>query len=182
MAIAFRSFTGEYELDRTHSTFQFAVRHVNVSTFRASFGDVDARLVVEDDAIVLEARARVESVSIVEPAEFRDHVVHGADFFAADAHPDITFRSTSVELGDDRAAAVSGELTIRGRSRSVTAHGRYQPPTEDPFGMYRAGLDLHATVDRRSWGMNWQMPLPDGGDALGWDVEITVQLELIGKD
>lgn len=179
MATATQPFTGVYELDRNHSTVQFAVRHVQVSKFRASFADIDARLVAQDDAIALEGRAVVESISIVEPPEFRDHVVRGVDFFDADAHPAITFRSTSVELGDDGAATVSGELTIRGVSRSVTAHGTYRRPREDPFGAYRAGLELAATIDRRGWEMSWQLPLPDGSDALGWDVEITVQLELV---
>ncbi len=181
MATAVQPFTGVYELDRNHSTVQFAVRHVQVSMFRASFADIDAQLVAQDDAIALEGRALVESISIVEPADFRDHVVRSADFFDADAHPAITFRSTSVQLGDDGSASVSGELTIRGVSRSVTAHGTYRLPRKDPFGAYRAGVELAATVDRRGWEMNWQLPLPDGSDALGWDVEITAQLELVKK-
>ncbi|HSC90199.1 MAG TPA: YceI family protein [Gaiellaceae bacterium] len=182
MATAAPPFTGVYELDRHHSTVQFAVRHVQVSTFRASFADVDALLTVGEDTIALEGRALVESVSIAEPPEFRDHVVRSEDFFDADEHPLITFRSTSVELGDDGAATVSGELALRGVSRPVTAVGTYQPPREDPFGTYRAGLELRATVDRRSWEMSWQIPLPDGSDALGWDVEITAQLELTRRD
>ena len=105
-------------------------------------------------------------------------MVRGLDFFDADSHPLITFRSTRVELGEDGTATVSGDLAIRGVSSQVTAKGTYQPPREDPFGTYRAGLELQATVDRRSWAMNWQIPLPDGSDALGWEVEIMVQLEL----
>ena len=179
MATVAKTLTGTYELDRTHSTVQFAVKHVGVSTFRASFADVDARLTVEDDAIALEGRVGVESVSIVEPAEFREHVVRGADFFDADTFPVITFRSTSVELGDDGAVTLGGELTIRETSQTVTVRGTYEPPREDPFGNVRTGLDLRATIDRRNWAMDWQAPLPGGGDALGWDVEITAQLELI---
>ncbi len=178
MATFVQPFIGTYELDRNHSMFQFAVRHMKVSTFRASFADIDARLTAEGDTIELEGRALAESVSIAEPPEFRDHVVRSTDFFDADAHPLIRFRSTSVELEDDGSAIVTGELTIRGISRSLTARGTYQPPTEDPFGGCRAGLELRATVDRRSWDMDWQVPLPDGGDALGWEVEITAQLEL----
>lgn len=180
MAIAVQPFEGTYELDRNHSSFQFAVKHLNLSTFRASFSDIDARLAADGGVLVLEGYVRAESISIVEP-EFRAHVVRGADFFKADAHPLITFRSTSVVLGDDRSASVSGELEIRGVSRPVTASGTYVPPTEDPFGLSRAAVELRATVDRREWEMNWQLPLPDGGDALGWEVEITAQLELVGK-
>ena len=68
MATVAKKLIGTYELDRAHSTVQFAVKHVGVSTFRASFADVDARLTVEDDAIALEGRVGVESVSIAEPA------------------------------------------------------------------------------------------------------------------
>ena len=156
---------------------QFAIGHQQIATFRASFADIDALLSVGDRAITLEGEARVESVSIAEPPEFRDHVVRGTDFFDADAYPSIGFRSTRFEFEVDGTATVTGELTIRGTTRRT-----YHPAREDPFGNYRAGLELLATVDRRSWGLNWQLPLPDGSDALGWDVEITAQLELIKKD
>jgi polyisoprenoid-binding protein YceI len=179
MPTTLQSSIGLYELDRAHSTVQFAVRHLNVSTFRASFTDIDARLTIERESIALDARAQVDSVSIVEPPEFRDHVVRGDDFFAADDFPLITFHSTSVVLEDDGRATVSGELAIRDITRSVTASGRVDPPTEDPFGTWHAGVELRATIDRRDWELNWQMPLPDGRDALGWDVEITAHLELI---
>lgn len=179
MATTVQPFAGTYELDRDHSTVQFAVRHQQVSTFRASFDDVDASLTADDETIALEGQARVESVSIAGPPEFREHVVRGADFFAAGAHPLISFRSTAVELGDDGRATISGELTIRDTTHAIEASGRYQSTREDPFGNYRAGLELRATVDRRSWEMDWQMALPDGSDALGWEVEITAQLELI---
>lgn len=171
-----------YELDPHHSTVQFAVRHQQMSTFRASFTDIEAQLTLDGATITLEGEARAESVTIAEPPEFRDHVVRGAEFFDADAHPIIAFRSTRVELGDDGSATVTGVLTIRGEARTITAHGTYHPPREDPFGSHRAGLELRASVDRRTWDMNWQLPLPDGSDALGWDVEITAQLELIKKD
>jgi polyisoprenoid-binding protein YceI len=182
MTTSVKPFMGVYEIDHAHSTVQFAVRHQQIAMFRASFRDFDARLTSDDDTIELEGQAQVESVSIAEPAELRDHVVHSGDFFDADTHPLITFHSTRVQLGDDGTATVSGELTIRGVTRTISARGRYQPTREDPFGGYRAGLELALVVDRRNWEMNWRMPLPDGGDARGWDVGITVQLELIKTD
>jgi polyisoprenoid-binding protein YceI len=178
MSTAILPFTGTYDIDRTHSSVHFAVEHI-VSTFRASFDDIDGRLVGDDAGTTLGAAARVESVSIVEPPEFRDHVVRGDDFFQADLHPELSFRSTDLELRDDGSAIVTGELTIRGVSRPITAEGSYRPPTVDPFGTARAALTLHATVDRRDWGLSWQLPLPDGGDAVGWKVELTAELELV---
>ena len=182
MAATAQPLAATYELDPHHSTVQFAVRHQQLSTFRASFTDIEARLTLDGGTIMLEGGARVESVTIAEPLEFREHVVRGVDFFDADAHPIIAFRSTRVEIEDDESATVTGELTVRGTTHTITARGTYHPPREDPFGSQRAGLELRASVDRRTWDMNWQLPLPDGSDALGWDVEITAQLELIKKD
>src|SRR5690242_7549084 len=107
MATAVQTQDGIYDLDKAHSTVQFAVRHVGVSSFRASFGDVEARLVIDDGRAELQASTLVESVSIVDPPEFREHVVRGSDFFAADAHPVLTFRSTSFELEEDGSATVA---------------------------------------------------------------------------
>lgn len=164
-----------YDLDRTHSTVQFAVRHVGVSTFRGSFDEVDAQLSRSDAGLQIRAQAVVSSISITDP-DFRAHVVDSGDFFAAAQNPVITFRSTEIVLdGDD--AEIAGELTIRGTSQAVRAHGTFTPPREDPFGSTRLGLELAASIDRRDFGMTWQAPLPDGGDALGWDVAVTAQLE-----
>lgn len=168
-----------YDLDRIHSTVQFAVRHGGVSTFRGSFDDVDAQLTRAGDEIELRAQAVVESISITEP-DFRAHVVDGDDFFAAGQSPVMTFRSTEVVL-DDEHAVVRGELTIRGVSKTVQAQGRFTAPSEDPFGNTRLGLELGATIDRREFGLTWQMPLPNGGDALGWEVAVTAQLEFIRR-
>jgi len=179
MTVATQQFAGTFLADPDHSSFQFAVKHMKVSIFRADFANAQARLVGEDSRLSLEGRARVESISIRNPPEFREHVVNGEDFFDAAKHPEIVFRSSRVELGQDGSASVEGELEIRGVSRPVTAAGTYQPPVDDPFGSVRTALELSATVDRREWDMGWQMPLPNGGDVLGYEVELTVHLELI---
>ena len=102
MAIAVQPFDGTYELDPNHSSFQFSCQHLGLSTFRASFADIDARLVAaEDGTIALVGNARADSISIVDP-DFRAHVVHGADFFEADTHPLIASappRSSSATIG-----------------------------------------------------------------------------------
>lgn len=165
MAITTDALAGVFEADRTHSSVKFAVRHMTVSTFRAWFADVDARLIADASDLRLEGAARVESISIADPPEFREHVVRGADFFDADNHPEILFHSERVELAENGTAMVDGELTIKGLSRPITATGTYQRPVEDPYGSRRAALELRAVLDRRDWGMSWQQPLPDGTDA-----------------
>ncbi len=181
MAVATEQFTGVFTADPVHSSFQFAISHMKVSTFRASFRDVEARLAAGPGGVELEGRAQIESVSITAPKELREHVVNGDEFFDGRNHPEITFRSSEVELSDDGEASVEGELTVKGISAPVTATGTYEAPIEDPYGNQRAAIELTATVDRRDWDMNWQMPLPRGGDVLGYDVELTVHLELVGQ-
>jgi polyisoprenoid-binding protein YceI len=179
MTTATQDFTGTFTADQVHSSFLFAVRHMKVSRFRATFGDVDARVEGGESGISLEGRARVTSISITAPPEFREHVVNGEEFFDGRNHPEIVFRSTRVELAEDGGLAVDGELEIKGIARPVTATGTYQFPVEDPYGASRAAIELRAVVDRRDWDMSWQMPLPGGGEALGYEVELTVHLELV---
>ncbi len=178
MAVA-TQLTGTYEADPVHSSIVFGVRHIQVSNFRASFDGFEARLYPTRSGVRLEGAVRTDSISIREPAEFREHVVRGADFFDGDNHPEIRFKSTHVELGEDGHATITGDLTMKGISRGIAASGVCQPPVEDPFGARRAALELHATVDRRDWGLDWQLPLPSGGDALGWNVDVTVHLGLV---
>jgi polyisoprenoid-binding protein YceI len=180
MAIATRPLQGTYVADPDHSSVGFTVTHMKVSSFRATFDEIKARFLGEESGgLLLEGRARVGSVSISNPPEFREHVINGADFFDAPNHPEIGFRSTSIEFDEDGTARVEGELEIKGVSRPVSAIGTYRPPVEDPFGSTRAALELAATVDRKDWGLDWQMPLPKGGDVLAYEVELTAHLELI---
>jgi polyisoprenoid-binding protein YceI len=178
MTTAVRPYTGSYDIDPVHSSVQFAVEHI-VSTFRASFDDIAGRLRMDDVETTLTASAVVESISITDPPEFREHVVNGDDFFQGRRHPQLAFQSTRIDLRDDGTASVDGELTIRGVTRPLVIEGSYRTPTRDPYGAERAALHLSANIDRRDWDLSFQLPLPEGGDAVGWDVEVTANLELV---
>jgi polyisoprenoid-binding protein YceI len=182
MSTATRAVVGTYDLDAVHSRVGFAVVHMGLATFRSAFTDVDGRLIADGDGVTLEARARVGSLAIDDPPEFREHVVHSPDFLDADVYPEVTFRSTRIELRDDGSATVTGEFALRGVTRTITAEGSHRGPIEDPFGATRLALELRTTIDRRAFGMSWQRALPDGPDALGWDVELTADLELVRAD
>ncbi|MGH2942048.1 MAG: YceI family protein [Solirubrobacteraceae bacterium] len=170
---------GTYTADPVHSSFQAGARHMGVGSFRTTFTDVAAQLTSDDDGVRLEGRALVSSISIHNPPEFREHIVNGPDFFDGANHPEIAFRSSSLDLSADGTVALDGELVIKGIARPVSATGTWSEPTEDPFGGLRAALELRAVIDRRDWDITWQAPLPKGGDALSWDVELDVNLEFV---
>jgi len=164
---------GTYAADPVHSSFGFAVRYQGVSVYRGTFTDVDATL--SDGR--LEGVAKVGSISIVAPDQFRAHVL-GPEFFDAQNHPEIRFASTNLDLRDDGSAVVDGELTMKGITNPVTATGTWSAPQADAFGNSRGHLQLEAEVDRTKWDMNWNAPLPNGGNALANEVTITVDLSL----
>ncbi|HEX6698465.1 MAG TPA: YceI family protein [Solirubrobacteraceae bacterium] len=175
--VAAQPFAGTYAAQPVPSTFAFAVRHSGVFWFRGSLSDVAATLRADGDTLALEGSARVDSISVVEPAAMRASVL-GPEFFDAERHPEILFRSTAVRLADYGRAEVEGELTIRGITRPVTATGYYASPRESTFGEI-AGLELQTSFDRRDFGFDWQMKLPGGGDAVGWEVEVDIDLLFI---
>ncbi len=180
MATATQQYTGTYVTDPIHSNFGFAVTYQGVSTFRGTLDEVQATLAIDESGARLEGTAKAESISIRTPEQFRAHVL-SAEFFDAENHPDVTFRSSSVELSDDGTASAEGELTIKGISRPVSVTGTWTPPETDAFGNTRAHLGLEAKINRREYDFNWDMPLPSGGSALADEVTITVDASLIAQ-
>jgi polyisoprenoid-binding protein YceI len=175
-SVAVQPFAGTYRAEPVPSSFAFAVRHSGVFWYRGSLSDVAATLRGDGEALALEGSARVDSISVVQPAAMRASVL-GPEFFDAERHPEIRFNSTAVSLDSDGLVAVDGDLTIRGVTRPVTASGHYAPPRPSSFGEV-AGLQLQTSFDRREFGFDWQMQLPGGGDAVGWDVEVEIDLLL----
>jgi polyisoprenoid-binding protein YceI len=173
-SISAQPFSGVFAAQPEVSTFAFAVRHSGVFRFRGTMTDVTATLRGDRDAPTLEGSARAASISILAPAAMRESVV-GPEFFDVERHPEVTFRSTAIRLGDDGRVEVDGELTMRGVTREVTADGEYSAPREASYGEV-AGMRLQTTIDRRDWGFDWQVPLPGGGDAVGWEVELDIDL------
>jgi polyisoprenoid-binding protein YceI len=177
MTTGVKPYSGTYSADPVHSSFGFAVDYAGTGKFRGTLDDVSATLTAGDDGLALEGSARVESISIKNPPQFRAHVL-GAEFFDAENHPEVQFRSSSIELDDDGKARLDGELTIAGTTRAVTIAGTWSEPVAAAGGGVRAGLELETVIDRRDFGIEWQMELPGGGDALAYDVTLEVSLYL----
>ncbi len=168
--------TGTYAFDPVHSSIGFAVIHNGVSTFRSGFSDYEARLTGGENPR-LEGSVDIAGIQIDEP-QLKGHLL-SPEFFDAERYPQLRFESSALEVSEDGSAAIRGELEIRGKKREVEAGGRFVQLGADLAGQARVGLSLEATVDRRSFGLDWQAELPSGGEVLDYEVSITVELELV---
>jgi polyisoprenoid-binding protein YceI len=164
--------TGTWDLDPVHSKASFAVKHAGLSTFRGHFTEVSARLA---DG-VLTGSARVDSVEV--PVDQLKGHLQGPDFFDAERFPEIAFTATEVAQDGERLR-VKGELTMRGVTQPIDAVGTLTGPAQYFDGKDRIAIELETTVDRTAYGINWNAPIPSGGNALADDVVITVELQLV---
>ena len=168
--------TGTWAVDPVHSQVGFAVDYL-VGTFRGSFSPVAGTLTVaEDGAVELKGSAPVTGIR-VQDENLSTHLL-SPEFFDAERTPDIAFSATDVRRsGDD--VTVKGELTIRGTSQPVELAGTISDPVEDAYGNDRIGLTVSTTIDRTDFGLNWNVPLPNGKQALANDVTLTAELFLV---
>jgi polyisoprenoid-binding protein YceI len=170
---------GTYRLDPVHSSVGFEVKHM-ISTFRGSFGDYDANLESGDGTVRLEGSAGVASID-ARDENLATHL-QSPEFFDAERHPQVTFGSDRIEIGEDGSVELDGELSIKGITRPIRATGRLEHIEADMSGSPRVGIGLETVVDRREFGLNWNAPLPKGGFALGNDVKLVVHLELVPEE
>jgi polyisoprenoid-binding protein YceI len=171
--------TGTWKADPIHSTLEFAVQHMVVSTYRGQLREFDATLSANGSGLRLEGTGPVRSID-VRDGHLAAHLL-APDFFDAERHAEIRLASRAIELHGD-AVTIAADLTIRGITRLVTLKGSLAGPVDDPFGAKRVGIGLETTIDRREFGLDWNMPLPGGGLALGCEVQIRAQLELVRED
>jgi polyisoprenoid-binding protein YceI len=164
--------TGTWRSDSTHSSIGFSVLHNGLTPFRGGFGSFEATL--EDGTLV--GTAAVESIT-TEDENLTGHLL-SPEFFDAARHPVLRFESSEVR-GDGDVVVVPGELTLKGVTEPVELRGELTGPVSDAYGGTRVGLDLATTVDRTQFGIDWNAPLPSGGNLLANDVKLTAQLQLV---
>ena len=170
---------GTYTADPIHSTFGFQVRHNGIQLFRGSFDDVAVTATSDGETVAIEGSAQVESIQ-VRIADLKGHLL-ADDFFAADKHPEIAFRSISVRQ-DGEDVEVEGELTIKGITNHVVAKGTLTGPVTGLAGSEVIGLALETVIDRTQYGLTWNADLPSGGPVLANDVKIVVEAELVKSE
>jgi polyisoprenoid-binding protein YceI len=166
--------TGTWKADTVHSRIAFEVPYA-VATFSGEVPSFGATL--EDGQ--LSGVARIESIQVKEE-NLQAHLL-SPEFFDAERHPEVTFKSHEIRRdGDD--VEIDGEVTIKGVTQPAKLTGLATGPAIDHFGAKRFGLTLTTVVDRTTFGMNWNMPLPNGEPALSNDVTLKADLTLVGQD
>ena len=163
--------TGTWVLDPVHSSIGFELPYL-AGTFRGSFTDVDAKLTADS----LSGSARVASVD-VKDENLAAHL-QSPEFFDAERHPELTFASESIERTGDELK-IRGEITIRGTTKPVELVGTIADPITDAFGRERVNVKLETSLDRTEFGLNWNMPLPNGQPALQNEVTLVAELYFV---
>ena len=171
--------TGTWTLDPIHSEVGFTVRHLMVSKVRGKFTGFTGTIVTRDDALASAVEAEVDLRTIDTGNADRDAHLRSADIFDVDHYPTMAYRSRAVRWdGDD--LVVDGDLTLHGVTREVPlaleVHG-FQEHT--PFGDTRVGFSATADINRSDFGVDFNIPMDDGGVVVGDRVRINLEIEAI---
>jgi polyisoprenoid-binding protein YceI len=172
-----------YEIDPSHSSAQFKVRHMMISNVKGEFTNISGKVVFDPanpSASSIEVTIDAASINTRDPQ--RDAHLKSADFLDVAKHPSITFRSKQVAPAGKDAYEITGNLTIHGVTREVKllADG-VTPEAKDPWGGFRRGATATTTIQRKDFGLTWQMALEAGGFLVGEEVHITIDAELVRK-
>ena len=179
MSTAVTAPTGTWDVDPSHSRVGFAVGHLGISTVRGHFSEFEGKLELGDDGSSPKATGTVQVASIDTGQPDRDGHLLNSDFFDAEKHPQITFASTSIEMAGDSDVTVTGDLTIMGTTKPVVLTGVVGGTETDPFGNLRVGLEMHGEVNRKDFGMTFNIPLDSGAFAMSDTVQLTLDISAI---
>jgi polyisoprenoid-binding protein YceI len=173
----------QWRVDRAHSTVEFAVKHMMITTVRGRFAEVDGT-VRWDEAN--QSRSQVEvsikASSIDTRTAERDAHLRSPDFLDADKYPEITFRSTRIENQGGKRLKISGDLTIHGVTRPVVLEANEEGRGKDPWGGQRAGFSATTILDRRDFGLTWNQALETGGWLVGHEIKVNLDIQLVRQD
>jgi polyisoprenoid-binding protein YceI len=163
---------GTWDIDPSHSTVGFSVRHMMVSKVRGNFQTFSGEIVTGENLEDSQVTATVDATSITTGTEQRDNHIRSADFFEVENHPTWEFRSTAVTEN-----TLEGELTIKGVTRPVSFDLEFSGFGPDAWGGTRAGFEATTTINRNDFGVDIKMPLEGGGLVVGEKVTVTLEIE-----
>jgi polyisoprenoid-binding protein YceI len=173
-----------WELDPAHSSVEFSVKHMMMTTVRGRFRSVRATLKGDrDHPDVAGVEATIDVATLDTGVADRDGHLRGPDFFDAERYPRITFRSTRIEGNPPKKEGdrfrVAGELVIRDSEMEVVLDCEYQGRGTDPWGKTRAGFNFRTELDRREWGLKWNQALETGGVLVANTVRVEGEVQFV---
>jgi len=171
-----------WEIDPVHSSVQFGVRHLMISTVRGKFPKFTATAVGDEkDAAHASVEASIDVASIDTGEPKRDGHLKSADFFDVEKYPAITFKSTKVEAAGERRFKLHGDLTMHGVTKPVVLDVEATPEVKGMRGETRAGAHATTKINRKDFGINWSKSMDGGGVVVGDDVDVTIEVEGVKK-
>jgi polyisoprenoid-binding protein YceI len=175
--------TATWQIDPDHTSAQFAIRHLMVSTVRGTIGPVTGTVTIDDSDITRSTvSASIDAKGIDTRNQKRDDHLRSPDFFDVAKYPSLTFTSTKVEKTADGTYKVTGDLTIHGITKEAVLAVEGSPtPLQDPFGNTKVGGSATTRINRKDFGLTWSKSLDGGGVMIGDDVDITIDIELLKK-
>lgn len=169
--------------DPAHTDVSFSAKHMMIATVKGRFTQVEATLELDEaDFTNSTVEARIDASSLYTGVDYRDNHLRSADFILAEQYPHITFQSARIErTGKDRYN-VHGDLTIRDVTRPVVLDATFEGRGFAHDGKEHVGFSARTTVNRKDWGLNWNVALETGGVLVGEQVKIAIDLEFIVVD
>lgn len=171
-----------WELDLSHTSVQFAVEHMVISEVTGKFSEFSGKVIMsEDDFTSAQIEGSVKIESIDTNNERRDGHLKSEDFFYAEKYPDMTFKSSKVEKTGTDTYQISGDLTIRGVTKTVVFDAKHGG-TITARGTQRMGWQATATINRFDFGLHWNSTMETGGLIAGEMIRININTELVKQD
>ncbi len=169
-----------YDIDATHSSAHFSVRHLMISNVKGEFTKVSGTVTFDpDNPKASKVEAIIDVNSLHTRDEQRDGHLKSAEFFDSAKFPEIKFVSTSVEPDGHDEYLVKGDMTIHGVAKEVALHVEGPTPeVKDPWGNLKAGAAATAKINRKDFGLTWNAALETGGVMIGEEVKLNLEVEL----
>lgn len=173
--------TTTWQIDPKHSSAQFAVTHLMISSVRGEFHQLKGTVVVDDaDISKSSVNVTIDATTVDTREPDRDKHLMSSDFFDVAKYPTIAFKSTKVESAGPGRLKIAGDLTIRGVTKQavleVTAP---KPPIKDPWGLQRTAVSGSTKINRQDFGVAWNKALDAGGVVVGDEVDINLDVEMV---
>ena len=169
-----------WTVDPNHTQVEFSAKHMGIMTVKGHFTGVHATIDFnEDDFSASSVATTIDAVTLTTNDERRDAHLKSPDFLNIDQFPTIAFKSTGIEHAAHDQYRMAGDLTIRGVTRPVSLDVVYSGQAKDPMGNMHAGFSAYTTINRKDWGLTWNMALETGGLLVGDQIKIALEIEAV---